>query len=326
LQKIERVTYSTEWLDNVISQGKMILTELAKDTFQRYRQMGILIINSGYKKGQWHNEDKQYACSEWDISDWTFSKMVELGTMPNDEFCDVITKFGTIFNWTHKDKKEKQSNFEYPLYNVWKTFQINDTYGQDYPGRTPHEIITSLLYYYTNEGDTVLDPMAGGGTTIDVCKTMNRLYRAFDIKPVRDDIEQNDILTGIPHNSSYDFVFLDPPYFNLMKEYPDNDFTRNYESFLHAMRTSLINIEAVLKPKGKIAILLKPMNQTMLGGDWFDLTIDTAEIAKELGYKLVKRISAPLSTQQFQKFDVSRAKEQKVMLNVLRDILILEKN
>src|SRR5205085_5911758 len=39
---------------------------------------------------------------------------------------------------------------------------------KDYVGATPAWVIWQLLSRYTREGDTILDPMCGSGTTVDV--------------------------------------------------------------------------------------------------------------------------------------------------------------
>ena len=213
--------------------------------------------------------------------------------------------------------------FEYQLYNVWPVFQLDPRYGTDYPGRTPHQIIVNLLYYYTIEGDLVVDPFAGGGTTIDVCKRMNRRCRAFDLKPSRPEIEENDSLLKIPVEDVM-LVFLDPPYYDLIPDYIQNEFNQTYGTFIKAMRQTFENILPILKPGGKVALMLKPMNEKMLEGDWLDMTFDSVKLAKELGYHFMKRISVPLSTQQFSATDVVRAKEERAMLNTLRDIVVLE--
>ena len=220
------------------------------------------------------------------------------------------------------------------IYNVWSVGRL-DPDQLKYPGQTPLSIVENLIYYYTEPPQTdplklakVLDPMAGSGIVRDACRNLMRRYLMYDIKPLREDIpiQQNDILQGFPDKAKgTDFVYFDPPYFNLMSEYPDNAFTKDYESFLGAMRTSLKNIKTILRDGGKVALILKPMNEKMMEGEWLDMSIDCAFIAKELGYKLVKRICAPLSTQQFQAHSVTKAKEKKVMLNTLRDIVILEK-
>lgn len=221
------------------------------------------------------------------------------------------------------------------LYNVWSVGKL-DPDQLKYPGQTPKEIIENLVYYYTDPPELnpklkiskVVDPMAGSGVVGNVCQGLMRRYMLFDLHPLREDISirKNDILEGFPKEAKYaDLVYFDPPYYNLMEEYPNNHFTESYESFLGAMKISLENIGTILNNNGKVAMILKPMNVDMLGGDWLDMTFDCVTIAKELGYKLIKRIGAPLSTQQFQAHDVSRAKEGKVMLNTLRDIVILRK-
>lgn len=221
------------------------------------------------------------------------------------------------------------------FYNVWSVGRLSPD-QMKYPGQTPKEIIENLVYYYTDPPQVnprlklskVIDPMAGSGIVREVCKNLLRRYMLYDIKPLREDIpiHKNDILEGFPDKAKdADLVYLDPPHYNLMSEYPENAFNESYESFLQVMKTSLENILHILNEEGKVAIILKPMNVEMLSGEWLDLTIDCVNIARSLGYKLVKRLSAPLSTQQFGPNDITRAKELKVTLNTLRDILILKK-
>lgn len=60
----------------------------------------------------------------------------------------------------------------------------------------PPIFFTTLWDYpkqsYTEPGDLVCDPMAGSGTTIDVCREERRRVIAFDIVPTRKDIIQAD--------------------------------------------------------------------------------------------------------------------------------------
>lgn len=69
-----------------------------------------------------------------------------------------------------------------------------------------------VLYLYTKEGDLVVDPMAGGGTTKDVCRVMKRNCLAYDINPSRDDIIHHDITEGyLEEAEGCNLVFIDPP-------------------------------------------------------------------------------------------------------------------
>lgn len=83
---------------------------------------------------------------------------------------------------------------------------------KDYVGATPSWIIWQLLQRYTREGDTVLDPMCGSGTTIDVAASLGRKSVGFDLVPRRGDIEAADARTLPAPDASADFVFIDPPY------------------------------------------------------------------------------------------------------------------
>jgi DNA modification methylase len=83
---------------------------------------------------------------------------------------------------------------------------------KDYVGATPAWIIWQLLQRYTREGDTILDPMCGSGTTLDVANELGRKPVGFDLAPSRDDIQQNDARRLPLPDHSVDFVFIDPPY------------------------------------------------------------------------------------------------------------------
>jgi 16S rRNA G966 N2-methylase RsmD len=53
-----------------------------------------------------------------------------------------------------------------------------------YAGKLPPPLVAWLLQSYTEVGDTVLDPMSGGGTTAIEAVTSGRLAISFDINPV----------------------------------------------------------------------------------------------------------------------------------------------
>lgn len=55
------------------------------------------------------------------------------------------------------------------------------------PGYTelkPHAVLRALVLMSTKEGDTVLDPMCGSGTTGEVCTELNRNAILYDINPL----------------------------------------------------------------------------------------------------------------------------------------------
>jgi len=111
LQETERITYEYEWLDNVVSEVKLIMDQLAKETFKRYRESGKAILRSGYAKYTWKSEHKQYFIEKLGISDSTFKSMVRLGEMSQEKFDNVIVEFPSLYAYENRGsitKKEKR--------------------------------------------------------------------------------------------------------------------------------------------------------------------------------------------------------------------------
>jgi DNA modification methylase len=81
-----------------------------------------------------------------------------------------------------------------------------------YTGATPSWVIWQLLTRYTREGDLVVDPMCGSGTTLDVARDLKRRALGYDLSPARDDIFRADARKLPLEDGKADFVFIDPPY------------------------------------------------------------------------------------------------------------------
>ena len=45
------------------------------------------------------------------------------------------------------------------------------------------KLLKEIIARYTKEGDTVLDPFAGSGSTLVACKQLNRNYIGIEINP-----------------------------------------------------------------------------------------------------------------------------------------------
>jgi hypothetical protein len=103
-------------------------------------------------------------------------------------------------------------------YTYWNMTKIRDKFGLPYPGRIPADIIFNLLYFFTKQGDLVVDPMAGGGVTGDVCKKMKRRCLMYDVDVKRKDVINHDIRRGLPKEcSGAALLFWDPPYYKKMQ-------------------------------------------------------------------------------------------------------------
>ena len=105
---------------------------------------------------------------------------------------------------------ETTTLWDFPTQNYGDRLHGNNKYN----GVTPAFVIWNLLQRYTKEGDWVVDPMCGSGTTIDVANELNRKVIGYDLNIVRSDVIKNDSRNIPLQNASVDFVFIDPPYSN----------------------------------------------------------------------------------------------------------------
>lgn len=77
--------------------------------------------------------------------------------------------------WTKKDKQMK---------DVWRILppgKNEKRYGK-HPTQKPEELLELIISSSSNEGDVVLDPFNGGGTTGVVSKRLNRHYIGIDLE------------------------------------------------------------------------------------------------------------------------------------------------
>lgn len=123
-------------------------------------------------------------------------------------------------NIDEKPSMEATTLWDFPKQSYGRTPKGNNKYA----GVTPAFIIYNMVKRYTEAGDLVVDPMAGSGTTLDVCKEENRKCIAYDIYPTRPDIVQNDARHIPLNDNNVDMIFIDSPYGDNISynEHPDN--------------------------------------------------------------------------------------------------------
>lgn len=129
-----------------------------------------------------------------------------------------------------------------------------------YSGNCSGYLIKDLLEYF--RPNKVYDPMAGSGTTGDVCEDLGISYMQTDLNPNYGGI---DILNDdVPTIS--DFIFWHPPYHNIYKysgrEWGNNldnrdiSRTNNYHKFIKQINKIQAKLIRSLKTGGRIAILV----------------------------------------------------------------------
>lgn len=75
-------------------------------------------------------------------------------------------------------KKRKQTYNQHCKHNVWD-FPIGRS--KRHPTEKPLKLFEYLIESSTNEGDIVLDPCIGSGTTAEACINLNRKYIGYEI-------------------------------------------------------------------------------------------------------------------------------------------------
>jgi len=190
---------------------------------------------------------------------------------------DILTEYGAVLlskvlkgdmKSLRKMKKDKIVDRFYrpPLFPTTLWDFPKQSYGDTpkgnnkYPGVTPAFIIYNLIHRYTEPGDIVLDPMAGSGTTIDVCKEENRKVIALDIVPTRKDIIQADARNMPIKTESIDFIFIDSPYSDNIRynDHPNNigHIPATEDRFFDELEKVMREAYRVLKPGKYLAWLI----------------------------------------------------------------------
>ena len=231
----------------------------------------------------------------------------------------------------YKDLRRRdrfQGDFKPTPYDVW-SFRHDGAFGIPHPGSIPPSIVAHALHYFTQPGDLVVDPMAGGGTTLDVALSMDRRCLAYDIDPTRPEILPLDIRAGFPteaHNA--DLVFCDPPYHTMLarKYHKSGVASASLDDWTDFLRQLARDAFAALRPGGRFALLLATQTEKDLprGFGYIDHVFLGYHAGTDAGFLPERRISCPMSGNYLPQ-QVRRARVEGRLLGQVRDLLILRK-
>ena len=111
----------------------------------------------------------------------------------------------------YRDKLPKFNNNHNMIFNwfEWKRDNKN-IYPKIHPTQKPIGLLKRLIKIFTDEGDVVIDPVAGSATTLRACAELNRNCYGFEIKKdfykkATEKMINKDILNGILANGQISF-------------------------------------------------------------------------------------------------------------------------
>jgi len=177
-----------------------------------------------------------------------------------------------------------------------------------HPATFSPTMISKFIEFFTKEGQTVLDPFLGIGTTLVACDRTNRKGIGIELNSKYVDIakmrtKQKVISGDATKIKEYnlpqiDYCITSPPYWNVLNR-STKDFEKNrnsnsldvkysdskkdlgniddYNEFINAVFEIFVDIYNILKPKGYITVIIKNVKKK---GKFYPLAWD---LAKKLG-------------------------------------------
>ncbi len=219
-------------------------------------------------------------------TEFHYPGMEEVTSAPKD---NVIIENKTIKPWrVHKktdDVKPGPDEFNIQRTTVWSFEKRGDwaSHTAQYRGNWPPQLVRNVIELYTQPGDTVLDPMAGGGTTPVECLLTGRNSISIDLNPgavsiVQDRLDLPQSITeALPKtehrtfigdtrnldliaDESIDLIATHPPYVNIIKYAPsvpgDLSDLNDYKVFFKEFDKAIREFYRALKPGCCCAILI----------------------------------------------------------------------
>lgn len=204
-----------------------------------------------------------------------------------------------------KIKTWEPENFELEMNTVWSFPDRGKwaTHDAKYRGNWSPYIPRNLLLRYSNEGDTVLDQFAGGGTTLVEAKLLNRNIIGVDINS--NALERCKEKCNFEYENSgkvyfheadarnldfisdekIDFICTHPPYANIIQ------YSENIEEDLSHLKVKefLVEMEKVAKEcyrilkKNKFCAIL--MGDTRQKGHIVPMSFEVMKIFEKVGFK-----------------------------------------
>lgn len=255
----------------------------------------------------------------------------------------------TILGLPSTGSFEKALGFDFKLQvsNVWKFPRLSDewhTLLNGFRGGIHPHLVANLLYYFSEPGRPVLDPMAGSGVTgliIDRYDYFNQVIpgvdgsgprscQLYDLLPARPEIIEHNIMERLPvADRQVGFTLVDPPYLNIPAGYygdhPALLSKLEETAWFEAMSHIAGEVWRVTGPGGRVAVV---SNDYLKGYSFIPVGHRLLPVFEQVGFEPAAVIMDVHNNyvHNGSAFIVANAKRFKYRLNALRQVLIFEKS
>lgn len=229
-------------------------------------------------------------------------------------------------------------DFPLRVSNHWKFGERADkSRPVNFDGGIHPAIIANLLHYYTDPGDTVIDPMAGSGTTARVMEYYDYFKRSIpeqpysgqrevlmsDIAPTLPDIVQVNAIEGLPWDDNIaDLAILDPPYFGIADgKYAGIGDT--IDEWRDNIKSIMGHCSRVVRTGGSIAVIVDDYNRS---NGHHPLSAFVVIAGMELGLKPSGTIynAYPNFVVTMNGAQMKRAKDARLQVNEMKVIAVFQ--
>ena len=188
-------------------------------------------------------------------------------------------------------------------------------------GSCPVEIPRQCIWRFSKEGETVLDPFVGTGTTLVACARMKRKGIGIEINPniakvaklnlsaqsldpeINEWLKKQRLIIGDSRDlkslgiesESIDLVFAHPPYWSLINYSEEHGFVEGdlsilptLEEFLNGVRKNFEEVKRVLKNGRYFCVLIG--EAFLKGGKVVPLDYHLTKLGLDVGFKFFTKV------------------------------------
>jgi DNA modification methylase len=243
--------------------------------------------------------------------------------------------------------KLNPDNFELECTTVWSFARRGNwaTHTSKYRGNWAPEVVRNLILRYSKEGDFLLDPMVGGGTSAIEAKLLNRNLLALDINPNAIDLTKKAIEFECEFNpkikimqndsrdlsflkdESIDLVLFHPPYADIIK-YSNKEIAgdlsniHNLDEFCSEIEIIAKELYRVLKKDKFCAVLIGDTRRNKM---YQPLAFKVMERFLKVGFTLKEDIIKHQHNCKATGFWVNKSKEYNFLLIMHEHLFIFKK-